>query len=221
MFVYSIYSIQMVLTSEVCEYVRRHWQWLYSRSLKLSCFLSISFTLGEFFESFTVIVISNIYYLLSSEDPHNYKQIGENTNGPAATLFIYNPFRRYEVSEITISNNQLLWFQFHVVCFVFVGYYLGLAFHNIHVRSCWSHAYHDEFDNSDFLGCSTRIGSSLVACRISLFSRRFSRFNGHINCQSKDIFSWCFRWCLRIDYSTYRNDYHGKLEIFNIHSINQ
>lgn len=49
------------------------------------------------FESVIMIFIMICYLFIYSEDPHNYKQLGENTNGPAATMFIYNPFRRYEV----------------------------------------------------------------------------------------------------------------------------
>lgn len=33
---------------------------------------------------------------LFSEDETNFKRAGENTNGPAAKIFIYNPYRRFE-----------------------------------------------------------------------------------------------------------------------------
>lgn len=38
-------------------------------------------------------IIDVMYF---SEDPNNNKKVGESTDGPAATLFIYNPYKRYE-----------------------------------------------------------------------------------------------------------------------------
>lgn len=209
----------MVHTSAAWEYVRHRWQWLRFRSSKLLCSLLILFTLGEYLYGLNLgfgynlfLLIKLCYLLCFSEDPHNYKQLGENTNGPAATLFIYNPFRRYEVmiffalryySKILKqrynSNESLCLFD----C-------LGLAFHHIYVCTRWTNAHYDEFDHSDFLGCCAWIGSSLVARCIGLFSWRFSRFNGNVHCQSKNFLSWGVWWGLCIDNGTYRNHYHGK-----------
>ncbi|XP_055388945.1 protein rhomboid [Condylostylus longicornis] len=45
-------------------------------------------------------LIEVIFFLIDviyfKDDPNNTKKVGENTNGPAAKLFIYNPYRRYE-----------------------------------------------------------------------------------------------------------------------------
>ncbi|KAL5277083.1 RHBDL2 family protein [Megaselia abdita] len=40
-----------------------------------------------------VFLVDVIYF---QDDPNNSKRLGENTNGPAAVTFIYNPHKRYE-----------------------------------------------------------------------------------------------------------------------------
>lgn len=66
-----------------------------------------------------------------SDDPHNYKQIGENTNGPAATLFIYNPYRRYEVWRF-VSYMFVHVGIMHIMMNLIIQIFLGVALELVH-----------------------------------------------------------------------------------------
>lgn len=67
-----------------------------------------------------------------SEDEHNYKKLGENTNGPAATLFIYNPFRRYEAWRFVtymFVHVGLMHIMMNLIIQIFLGVALELVHH--------------------------------------------------------------------------------------------
>lgn len=69
---------------------------------------------------------------ICSEDEHNYKKLGENTNGPAATLFIYNPFRRYEAWRFVtymFVHVGLMHIMMNLIIQIFLGVALELVHH--------------------------------------------------------------------------------------------
>lgn len=68
---------------------------------------------------------------LFSEDPYSYKKIGESTNGPAATLFIYNPFRRYEVWRF-VTYMFVHVGVMHILMNLIIQIFLGVALELVH-----------------------------------------------------------------------------------------
>lgn len=70
-------------------------------------------------------------FVFFSDDPRNYKQIGENTNGPAATLFIYNPYRRYEVWRF-ITYMFVHVGIMHIMMNLIIQIFLGVALELVH-----------------------------------------------------------------------------------------
>lgn len=61
----------------------------------------------------------------------NYKEIGENTNGPAATLFIYNPYRRYEVWRF-VTYMFVHVGVMHIMMNLIIQIFLGIALELVH-----------------------------------------------------------------------------------------
>lgn len=66
-----------------------------------------------------------------SELDYNYKEIGENTNGPAATLFIYNPYRRYEVWRF-VTYMFVHVGVMHIMMNLIIQIFLGIALELVH-----------------------------------------------------------------------------------------
>lgn len=100
--------------------------------------MSILFTFSECcgcFEyklsKFAIFNVSLGFFFIYSEDEHNYKKLGENTNGPAATLFIYNPFRRYEawrfVTYMFVHVGVM-----HIMMNLIIQIFLGVALELVH-----------------------------------------------------------------------------------------
>lgn len=81
-------------------------------------------------------IIEIIFFLVDvlhfHDDPSNTKKVGENTDGPVATLFIYNPYRRYEawrfVSYMFVHVGVMHLFM-NLVIQVFLGVALELVHH--------------------------------------------------------------------------------------------
>lgn len=65
------------------------------------------------------------------EDFSNTKQIGESTNGPAATLFIYNPFRRFEAWRF-ITYMFVHVGVMHILMNLIIQIFLGVALELVH-----------------------------------------------------------------------------------------
>lgn len=75
----------------------------------------------------------NIYQLSNRDYDKDIDQIGTSVNGPAARLFIYNPFRRFEawrfVSYMFVHVGVM-----HIVMNLIVQIFLGIALELVH---CW------------------------------------------------------------------------------------
>lgn len=69
--------------------------------------------------------------MVFSEDEYNHKPIGENTNGPAATLFIYNPYKRAEawrfVTYMFVHVGVM-----HIMMNLIIQIFLGVALELVH-----------------------------------------------------------------------------------------
>lgn len=136
--------LQMVPMNEVCEYARHHLPWFAFQLSRSSCFWLISFTLGIW----PLFNYCNYSFTLHPSFPHtqnnhkcfafnrseyevSYKEIGENTNGPAATLFIYNPFKRYEawrfVTYMFVHVGVM-----HIMMNLIIQIFLGVALELVH-----------------------------------------------------------------------------------------
>ncbi|XP_058975088.1 protein rhomboid [Musca domestica] len=65
------------------------------------------------------------------DDPENNRRIGESTNGPAATLFIYNPYKRYEswrfVTYMFVHVGLM-----HLFMNLIIQIFLGVALELVH-----------------------------------------------------------------------------------------
>lgn len=59
--------------------------------------------------------------------------MGESTNGPAATLFIYNPFRRYEAWRFVTYMFVHVGIM-HIMMNLIIQIFLGVALELVH---CW------------------------------------------------------------------------------------
>ncbi|XP_067637635.1 rhomboid-related protein 2 [Eurosta solidaginis] len=81
-------------------------------------------------------IIEIVFFLVDvihfQDDPNNTANIGQNTNGPVATLFIYNPYRRYEawrfVSYMFVHVGLMHLFM-NLVIQIFLGVALELVHH--------------------------------------------------------------------------------------------
>ena len=75
--------------------------------------------------------MSRFCLLFRSEDEYNHKPIGENTNGPAATLFIYNPYRRQEAWRF-ITYMFVHVGVMHIMMNLIIQIFLGVALELVH-----------------------------------------------------------------------------------------
>lgn len=66
-----------------------------------------------------------------SKDPYNDKRIGENINGPAATLFIYNSSERYQVWRF-ITYMFVHVGVMHILMNLIIQIFLGVALELVH-----------------------------------------------------------------------------------------
>ncbi|XP_037931123.1 protein rhomboid [Teleopsis dalmanni] len=82
--------------------------------------------------SLVEIIMFLIDVIHFQDDPTNNKNIGESTNGPAATLFIYNPYKRFEawrfVSYMFVHVGIMHLFM-NLVIQIFLGVALELVHH--------------------------------------------------------------------------------------------
>lgn len=66
-----------------------------------------------------------------SDDPRNIKAVGESVNGPAATLFIYSPYKRVEswrfITYMFVHVGVM-----HIVMNLIVQIFLGVALELVH-----------------------------------------------------------------------------------------
>ncbi|XP_031635937.1 rhomboid-related protein 2-like isoform X2 [Contarinia nasturtii] len=98
----------------------------YERSMKVCPppLTMITFSIVEI-----IMFLFDIIYF--SEDVHNYKAVGENTNGPAASLFIYNPHLRVEawrfVTYMFVHVGVM-----HILMNLIIQIFLGVALELVH-----------------------------------------------------------------------------------------
>lgn len=75
--------------------------------------------------------ISPSFSVFFRDDPNHNQRIGESTNGPAATLFIYNPYKRYEswrfVSYMFVHVGIT-----HLMMNLIIQIFLGIALELVH-----------------------------------------------------------------------------------------
>lgn len=67
------------------------------------------------------------------DDENNQKEIGESTSGPAASLFIYHPFRRYEAWRFATYMFVHVGIM-HIMMNLIIQIFLGVALELVH---CW------------------------------------------------------------------------------------
>ncbi|XP_017869332.1 PREDICTED: protein rhomboid [Drosophila arizonae] len=75
-----------------------------------------------------MFLVDVIYF---QDDPNHNQRLGESTNGPAATLFIYNPYKRYEswrfLSYMFVHVGIM-----HLMMNLIIQIFLGIALELVH-----------------------------------------------------------------------------------------
>lgn len=71
------------------------------------------------------------FFSSNSEDPHNDMRIGENINGPAATLFIYNSTQRHQVWRF-VTYMFVHVGVMHILMNLIIQIFLGVALELVH-----------------------------------------------------------------------------------------
>lgn len=164
---------------------------------------------------FSDVYLSEVFSISTfSEEQYSwreYKGLGESTNGPAATLFIYNPFRRFEawrfVTYMFVHVGVM-----HIMMNLIIQIFLGVALELVH--HWWRVAL-------VYLAgvAAGSMGTSIVNPRIFLAGMfRNVNFLERVISQKYNFFSTirCIRRCICLNHSSYRYNYHGKQTLINI-----
>lgn len=83
--------------------------------------------------SIVEIIMFLVDIIILQDDESNQKEIGESTSGPAASLFIYHPYRRYEAWRFATYMFVHVGIM-HIMMNLIIQIFLGVALELVH---CW------------------------------------------------------------------------------------